>query len=394
MREIRMPSLSAARAAGLCLMAAARGPGVVGWALMEPLPQAATPAARAGVPPSGGTGRSRAAGGLRARCPAPAVARRCSRSTAAAAGLCDRRCADRHGASGGHRGAGADRGAIGRAHPPAHARTAGQRQRRTDGGGASIKPFSRQNACFCGNNALKSTMLHSFGIVRCSCASHVDRSSSPWRGRPMLPAAASHPARPTPCALCLGGKATALNREHSCFASSATNGNSKSHRSTGRRPTRASTQRPLRLRLKPRARNVPTASATPTKPASWPITAAAGSHRRRRRLPPAAPFSPPGPAARGCVRSSWPGRAVSARRNSFSACSAPLPIPHTTPKLAVMPKRRPSQLVTLAWAMPCRIRSAFPAPAPVGWCGTGPRHRPAPPHRRGGSCARTARRRP
>ena len=45
------------------------------------------------------------------------------------------------------------------------------------------------------------------------------------------------------------------------------------------------TERPLRLRLKPRARNVPTASATPTKPASWPITAAAGSHRRRPSSP-------------------------------------------------------------------------------------------------------------
>ena len=54
MREIRMPSLSAARAAGLCLMAAAlAGLAWWGWALMEHLPQAATPAARAGVPPSG-----------------------------------------------------------------------------------------------------------------------------------------------------------------------------------------------------------------------------------------------------------------------------------------------------------------------------------------------------
>ena len=49
MREIRMPSLSAARAASLCLMAAAlAGLAWWGWALMEPLPQAATPAARAG----------------------------------------------------------------------------------------------------------------------------------------------------------------------------------------------------------------------------------------------------------------------------------------------------------------------------------------------------------
>ena len=67
MREIRMPSLSAARAASLCLMAAApRGPGVVGWALMEPLPQAATPAARAGAAKRRGTGR-RVAGARAAR---------------------------------------------------------------------------------------------------------------------------------------------------------------------------------------------------------------------------------------------------------------------------------------------------------------------------------------
>ena len=211
MREIRMPSLSAARAASLCLMAAALAGLVVGWALMEPLPRPPRPPPAPGAAKRRGTGR-RVAGARRraAGCEGcgRAVRRRPWRGGALgqrrpAAGLCDRRCADRHGASGGHRGAGADRGAIGRAHPPAHARTAGQRQRRTDGGGASIKPFSRQNACFCGNNALKSTMLHSFGIVRCSCASHVDRSSSPWRGRPMLPAAARiRPARhPAHCVL-------------------------------------------------------------------------------------------------------------------------------------------------------------------------------------------------
>ena len=185
---------------------------------------------------------------------------------------------------------------------------------------------------FCGNNALKSTMLHSFGVARCSCASHVDRSSSPWRGRPMLPAAASHPARPTPCALCLGGKATALNRRAFMFRKLGDKWQFEVAPLNWKAPDTGQHTEPLRLRLKPRARNVPTASATPTKPASWPITAAAGSHRRRpSSFRPAAPFNPPGPAARGCVRSSWPGRAVRRRGGTaFRRVPRRFPIPHTT----------------------------------------------------------------